>query len=387
MNIKEMAHGIQGYVAAVWQELHSDPELGYREFKTTELVSRELEKLGIPYRRTEPTGLIAELRGEKAAEGACIMLRADIDALPIQEETGLPFASRVPGAMHACGHDAHTSMLLGAARMLSELRATFAGTVRFVFQPAEELGSGAKSMIEQGAVDGVTAAMAMHVVSTIPENYLATRTGAVGAATGRFGLRIIGRGCHAAESGKGIDPIYAASVIVGELQAMPAREFSPFEPVVVSVCSIHGGSSFNVIPDCVEIEGTCRTFDPDVWSRLHEAIERTAVNTAAGLRCKAEVTFERIVEPLILDGRMCGILKDAALKITDSPAELVEAPLSMGAEDFSAYGAYVPLTWALLGAGSRYPLHSSRFYPREEVLERGSACYAQFALDALEQLN
>lgn len=265
MDIRAMAHEIQPEVVTFRRDIHQNPEEGLKEFRTTKKVAEELEKLGIPYRLTEPTGVIAEITGTKAASSKRVLLRADMDALTIQEETGLPFASQ-NGSMHACGHDTHTAMLVGAAKLLSRLRDSFAGTVRLVFQPAEELGVGADLMIAQGAAKDVDMGMALHIASFFPTHVLASRSGAWAAATDKFTIKVTG--CHGAGPNDGADPIYASAAIITQLQTMVSREFRPLDPIVVSVGSIHAGARFNVIPECAVMEGTCRCFDPEIWKQI-----------------------------------------------------------------------------------------------------------------------
>lgn len=386
MDIKMMAHEIQPEIIAFRRDIHEHPEPGLKEFRTTRKVAAELDKLQIPYRLTEPTGIIAEITGTKGESSKRVLLRADMDALTIQEETGLPFASQ-NGFMHACGHDTHTSMLLGAAKLLTRLRDQFAGTVRLVFQPAEELGVGADMMIAQGAAKDVDLGMALHIASFLPPHVLSSKSGPWAAATDKFTIRVIGQGCHGAGPDDGADPICAAAAIISQLQTMVSREFKPIDPVVVSVCSIHGGERFNVIPDDVVMVGTCRCFHPEIWKQIPAVMERIAQNVAAALRCRAEVTFERVTKPLNCDKKAYEILDGTVRKIIQDPSQWEEAPITMGGEDFAAFGECMPIVMAHLGAGPSYPMHSSRVCFQEDAFETGVACYTQFALDALEKLN
>lgn len=274
MTVKEMARQLQGEVISLRRALHAHPELSMQEFETTNRLAADLDALAIPYRRTAPTGLIAEIRGTGAESSACVLLRADMDALNITEETGLPFSSENPGIMHACGHDTHMAMLMGAVKILHRLRHEFAGTVRIVFQPGEEVGTGAEQMISQGAGDGVDMAMAIHIYSSWPTGVMKVRRGAVAASTDAFTIKITGKGCHGAAPHQGADPIYAGTAIVQQLQTMVSREFPPTDPVVVSVCKFHAGSRFNIIPEEAVLEGTCRTFSQSIWEQLPSVMER-----------------------------------------------------------------------------------------------------------------
>ena len=389
MDIRQLAHEIQEYVVAFRRELHKHPEESLKEFRTTDRVAEELDKLGVPYRRTDPTGLIAEITGTAGASGKIVMLRGDMDALSLQENTGLPFASENPGFMHACGHDTHTAMLLGAAKLLSGLKDCFAGTVRLLFQPAEEVAKGADLMIEQGAMEGVGMGMGIHIYPLNAVGELMTRPGYQFAATDQFIIRVKGKGCHGAGPHQGIDATYAAASIIVNLQTMVSREFDPITPLVVTVGSCHSGSRFNIVSGEAVMEGTCRSFDRAVYAALPEVMSRIAKNVAAGLRCEAEVEFIRLTQPLINDAHAVELGKRAAAKILKDPSLLTESPISMGGEDFASFTALAPCAFFQLGAGGpdSYPQHSDRVCYDEESFETGVAMYVQFALDALEELN
>ncbi|MGM9671386.1 MAG: M20 family metallopeptidase [Oscillospiraceae bacterium] len=387
MDIKKMAHEIQPEVVAFRRDLHAHPEKSLKEVRTTQKVAQTLDQLKIPYRLTTPTGLIAEIKGTKAESGRCVLLRADMDALSIQEETGLPFASQNEGVMHACGHDTHTAMLVGAAKLLNQLRDSFAGTVRLVFQPAEETAEGAKLMLEQGAAEGVDLGLGLHIHSDFPVGSIMIREGALGAAADKFTIRITGKTSHGAQPNAGADATYAAVAVVTQLQTMVSREFDPMTPVVVTVGSFHSGTRFNIVSGEAVLEGTCRCHDLDVWERLPGIMERIAKNTAAALRCEAEVTFERLTRPMINAKSVCQIARGAAEKIVDDSSLLLEDLQEMGGEDFSEFGEFIPVLMAKVGADSEYPMHSSRVCFHEEAFETGVAMYTQFAIDVLEKLN
>ena len=357
------------------------------EFRTTKRVAEEMDQLGISYRFTDPTGVIAEIKGTKGESDKCVLLRADMDALNIQEETGLPFSSEEAGKMHACGHDTHTAMLFGAAKILQQMRDQFAGTVRLVFQPAEEIGKGAQLMIDQGAAEGVNMAMSLHINAPWATGVMKVRKGPVAASTDGFTIEVIGEGCHGAAPQQGIDPVYASAAIIQQLQSMVSREFSPMDPVVVSVCKVTAGSRFNIIPEKAEIVGTCRAYSNEVWQQLPKVMERIVTHTAAALRCQAKVTFERITMPLICDAEAVDIMEGTIQKIMDDPSQFGEAPMQMGGEDFAAFGSCCPIVWVQLGGDGKAPMHSSHVNFDETALVNGMSCYAQFAMDALEKLN
>lgn len=389
MTIKEMAQAIQPEVVAFRRDLHQHPEPGFQEFRTTQKIAAVMDKLGIPYRLTEPTGLIAEIRGTQKESGRCVLLRADLDALPIQEETDLTFASENEGVMHACGHDTHAAMLVGAAKILNQMRDQFAGTVRCVFQPAEELGKGAEAMMAQGAANGADAGMSLHIYSLWPTGEIKMRRGYAAASTDKFTIKVTGKGCHGAGPDQGVDPIYASAAIIQQLQTMVSREFAPADPVVVSVCRIEGGSRFNIIPETVEMEGTCRAFSREVWEQIPVVMERIVSHTAAALRCTAEVTFDRVTQPLICDSALVDIMEGTIRKIADDASQYGEMPTQMGGEDFAAFGSCIPIVWLQIGASGEQgvPMHSSKVCFDENAFVYGTACYAQFAVDALEALS
>ncbi len=387
MNVLKLAKQIQPEVVEFRRELHAHPELSMQETETTCRVQRELDKMGIGYRKLNPTGLVAEIRGTQAESSHCVLIRADMDALNIQEETGLSFASENSGVMHACGHDTHTAMLLGAATLLNQQKHLFAGTVRLVFQPAEETGEGAKLAIAQGAADGAEMGMALHIYSDWPTGVLRARKGPAAASTDKFKITVTGKGCHGAAPNQGADPIYAGAAIVQNLQSMVSREFWPVDPIVVSVCQFHAGDRFNVIPETAVLEGTCRTFDHEIWEKIPEVMERIAQNTAAALKCEVKVEFDRVTMPLNCDARVADILKGAILKVVDHPSQFSESPIQMGGEDFAAFGDKIPIAWVQLGANGGAPMHSSKVNFDENAFPYGVACYVQFALDALHALS
>ena len=355
MNIKELANKVQPEVVAFRRELHRRPEESFKEFETTNKIAAKLDGLGIPYRRLEPTGLLAELKGGKP--GRTIVLRADIDALSVDEKTGLEFASEVPGMMHACGHDTHAAMLVGAAAVLDQVKEELCGTVRLLFQPAEEIAKGAKRVIEQGVLDGADMIFGIHILSQVPAGTIALRSGASASA----------------------------SAIVLNLQSIVSRELSPMLPVVVTVGKLVSGSRFNVVSGEAVMEGTVRCFDPDVHHRLPEIVSRVVKDTASAYRCEAEVTYEMLTEVLMNDPAATALVKAAAQKAAAAPQMVVDAPQTMGAEDFADYTLLTTASFAMLGGGGTYPQHSDHFVIEEGAFPTGVALYAQVAADFLAQ--
>lgn len=381
MDIRKMAHEVQDKVVAFRRDLHQNPEASLHEFRTTKKIAEALDALGVEYRLLDPTGVIAEIHGTKG-EGKTVALRGDIDALSIQEKTDLPFKSCVPGMMHACGHDTHASMLLGSVMVLNQLKDQFAGTVRFIFQPAEEVGKGAALAIEQGCLEGVDGIFGVHIGSMKECGMITSSAGPHHAATDRFVATIKGKACHGAGPQAGVDATVCGAATVMNLQTMVSREFSPMEPLVVTVGSFHSGSRFNIVSGEAVLEGTIRSFSREVHAQIPVVLKRIIEETAKTYRCEAEVDYEQITEVLINDADMVERGLASARKITD----LVEYDQKgMGGEDFAEYTKYVPGAFFSLGAGGTYPGHSDHYYVEEDAFEVGTAFYAQAALDFLAE--
>lgn len=380
MDIKKLAKEVFPYVVEMRRDFHSHPEPSFEEFRTTKRIAEELDAMGIPYRLFKPTGLIGEIKGGKP--GKCIALRADIDALSTVEKTGLPYASQNEGYMHACGHDTHTAMLLGAAKILMSVKDELCGTVKLIFQPAEELASGAKCIIEQGVLDGVDAAFGQHIFSGIPAGMLSISEGALLPAADYFKLTVTGKASHGALPDEGCDATVAASAIVMALQTISSREFSPLDPIVVTVGTLNSGARFNIISGEATLEGTVRIFNKDIHPRMPEIIERIAKQTAAAFRCDAELDYQFKTEILVNEPHMTTIARAAAGKLV---SEDMIAPFkrNMGGEDFAAYTAHVPSAFVSLGGGGDAPQHSDMFCIDESAMEIGTALYAQVAVDYL----
>ena len=380
MDIKQLAHEAFPYVVEMRRDFHRHPEPSFEEFRTTKRIAEELDKMCIPYRLFEPTGLVGEIKG--ARPGKCIALRADIDALTTTEKTGLPYASENEGYMHACGHDTHAAMLLGAAKILSSVKEELCGTVKLIFQPAEELASGAKHIVAQGALDGVDAAFGQHIFSKIPAGTLSLSEGALLPAADYFKLTVTGKSSHGAEPNEGCDATVAAAAIVMALQTISSREFSPLDPVVVTVGTLNSGARFNIISGEAVLEGTVRLFNKELHPHIPEIMERIAKQTAAAFRCTAELDYQFKTEILMSEPHMTAIARAAAEKLVP-PEKIAPFQRSMGGEDFAEYTAHVPSAFVSLGGGGEAPQHSDEFCIDESAVEVGSALYAQVAVDYL----
>ena len=381
MNFKNAAVENFDEVVAMRREMHANPEPSMGEFKTTEWVAGKLTEMGVPFKKLNPTGLIAEIKGGKP--GKMVALRADMDALEIKtENTGLPFAS-TNGFMHACGHDAHTSMLLGAAKILNEVKDEIPGTVRLIFQAAEEVAKGALLAMEQGALEGVDMIFGTHVFPQIPVGTMWVGDGATMAAVDLFKIKVKGRGGHGAMPETTADALVAAAAIVMNLQTMISRDLSPSDTAVCTVGMLHSGSRFNIIAGEAELEGTCRSFSREVHNQLPGIMERIAKNTAAAFKCEAELEFTVLTEVLMNDAEATSYARAAAEKVADSPELVTSMVPSTGGEDFAYYTTDAKASFMGIGIGGNYPLHSDYFELDEEAMKSGTAWYAQVAYDFL----
>lgn len=366
-------------VVAWRRHLHRNPEVSFAEHETAAFVAATLEGFGgaLELERPTETSVVARLRTGRP--GPTVALRADIDALPIAEESGVEFASERPGAMHACGHDGHTAMLLGAARELiaAELPG---GEVRLLFQHAEELApGGARDLVAAGAMEGVDFVYGCHLWAPLEFGKVAAVPGPFMAAADFFRLTITGRGGHAGLPHTAVDTIAAAAELVGSLQHIVSRRIDPLAPAVVTVGSLHAGAAPNVIPGRAELAGTTRSFDPGVRQRLPTLIEDIARGVCAAHGADFELDYQFGYRPLVNDARATEIVREAI-----GVAELVELDPIMGADDFSAYLERAPGCYAFVGAGGEYPHHHPRFRIDERALATGTRLHVQVALRALE---
>jgi amidohydrolase len=362
--------------------IHRRPELGFEERETAALIERELDSLGIERRRVAGTGVVGIIRGGR--HGRVVALRADMDALPIDERTGLPFASKIAGAMHACGHDAHTAMLLGAARVLSERRDAFQGTVVLIFQPAEEGPGGAEPMIAQGVLDDpkVDAIAMLHVDVRLNAGTIGITPGPVNASADELHLTIHGRGGHGAYPHNAVDAIPAAAAVVTALQNIAARETDPLGAVVVTIGTIRGGYRNNVIADSVEMTGTLRAFDPNVRDALQSRVERIANGVAGAYNATAEVNVVRGYPPVVNDS---GLAEEFTKYVREKTEIDVERPMpTMGGEDFAYFaqrtrGLQIRLGVRNESIGAIHSGHSPQFLIDEAALPVGVQTLVAFA--------
>jgi hippurate hydrolase len=375
---------------AVWRrDLHANPELGFEEHRTAEFVARKLAEFGCEvHRNVGRTGVIGVLQ---TGNGPSIGLRADMDALPIEEANDLPYRSRNPGRMHACGHDGHTAMLLGAARYLAETR-NFDGTVVFIFQPAEEGLGGARAMIDDRLFSRFPcdSVFGMHNTPGLAIGKFAIRPGVMMAGGAFFDVTVTGSGSHGARPEAGIDPVLAACHIVTALQAIVSRNLGPAETAVVSATAIQAGEAYNVIPQTAVIRGTARAFGKDVMQRIEHHLRRTAQGVAAGLGATAEVDFRALFAPLVNEPTEAELMADVAAEIVgEEHVDRNRSPV-MASEDFSFMleqrpGAYINIGNGEL-AGS-VPVHNPRYNFNDEALPIGATLYARVIEKKLPRLS
>ena len=341
-------------VIADRRDFHENPELGYQEVRTAGIVADRLRSLGVEDIRTgiAPTGVTGLIRGAKPGNGPTVLLRADMDALPILEENQVEYVSRNPGVMHACGHDAHTAMLLGTARILQDLRDEFSGTVKLLFQPAEELPpGGAKPMIDAGVMEDpkVDAAFGIHISQDTPVGQINVRSGPAMAAADRFRIVVHGKGGHGAQPDNSIDPIVIAAQIIMALQTLVSRTIDPTEEAVVTVGTMHAGIAFNVIPDTAEMGGTVRTFNAKNRDLLEQRIGEIASGIATALGGWVEYAYTRGYPATVNDAEMSQLVREEAAKVVGEDS-VVEPAMMMGAEDFSYFLEEVPGCYWFVGS-------------------------------------
>ncbi|RKN85202.1 M20 metallopeptidase family protein [Paenibacillus ginsengarvi] len=370
------------------RDLHRYPELSMEESETAAKVADRLRALGNDVKTgVGGHGVVAELAGAKP--GRLIALRADMDALPIMEESGEPFASTRPGVMHACGHDAHTAILLGAATLLAERKEQLSGRVRFLFQSAEEINRGARLMIEQGVLDGVDEIYGLHNLPTLAAGKVATRYGSLMGSVDRIEIALTGKGGHGAIPDQSIDPVVAASAIVMGLQSAVSREISPFDPVVVTIGSLQAGDTYNVIPHRSSLVGTIRTFSPNVQASMKERVTRIAGKIAEAYRCTAVVEYTEMTPVLVSDDD-CVSHVIRTVEETIGEDNRVEAAPTLAGEDFSLYLQRVPGCFFWLGSGPQegaeqsYGLHHPKFRIQESCLPLGASLLAAVAANRLK---
>lgn len=364
-----------------FEELHMHPELSYEEYETTERIKRKLAAAGIEILQIPlKTGVTAIVRGAKP--GKTYGLRCDIDALPIAEETDLPYKSKTPGKMHACGHDFHTAAVFGAALLLQERKEELQGNVKILFQPAEESSHGAETVLETGVFSDVTAIFGLHTAAYLPVGTLGIRAGSVMAAVDRFELNITGTGCHGGHPDEGVDTILVAASVIQAFQSIVGRNLNPFHTGVVSVTRINGGNTWNVIPDKVELEGTVRSMEKDDRIFIERRMREIAEHTAAAYGANAELLWYPGPPATVNEKAWSAFAQKVA---EESGFEVVPQRNSTGGEDFAFYLEKIPGCFINVGTGVGYPNHHPKFYADEAALTPAAEYLEKLLVEALRQ--
>ncbi|MBP0493375.1 M20 metallopeptidase family protein [Pararoseomonas indoligenes] len=381
--IAEEAAALMPALSAIRRDIHAHPELAFEEVRTAGIVAAELARMGIPHRTgLGKTGVVGIIEGGRP--GPTLAIRADMDALPIHEETGLPFASTADGKMHACGHDIHTATLLGVAEVLRGMAPMLAGRVALVFQPAEEVLGGAAAMIADGAAEGIDLALGFHNAPDMPVGETGFTRGACLAASDRFDLVVRGKSGHAAHPESAVDPIVAAAHFVAQVQTVVSREVDPLRPVVVTIGMFQGGATYNIIPERVHLKGTVRTLDEGTRDIAEAAIRRLCAGLETGFRVECALDYRRLVPPLVNhDSVLDRMLAAVTAQMGQAPAAGVP---SMGSEDFAEFAKLVPAAHLRIGSGApgrADKLHNAGYQPDEGCIAVGVQALSRAALEIL----
>lgn len=376
-NLRLEIRALQPVLVELRRRLHQQPELGFREYLTSELISQKLQAWGIEHQTgIAETGIVAIIKGNKP--GPVLGIRADMDALPIQEENEVSYKSRHDGKMHACGHDGHIAIALGTAYYLANHRDNFAGTVKIIFQPAEEGPGGAKPMIEAGVLKNpdVDAIIGLHLWNNLPLGTVGVRNGALMAATECFNCTIFGKGGHGAIPHQTIDSILVTAQIVNALQTIVSRNVNPLDSAVVTVGEFHAGTALNVIADTARISGTVRYFNPELGNLLPKRLEEIIAGVCASHGARYDLNYHRLYPPVINDNRIVDLVRSVASEVIETTAGIVPECQTMGGEDMSFFLQAVPGCYFFLGSANpnknlAYPHHHPRFDFDEIALGMG----------------
>jgi amidohydrolase len=385
--IKEKAAAVEVKVIELRHQIHQNPELSFAEKETSALAAAEMKKLGFEVRENIfGTGLTATFKNSSQPEARTLLIRADMDALPVEEKNNLDFKSKNKGVMHACGHDGHTAILIGTAMVLKELAHDFEGNLKFLFQPGEETSGGAEGMIKAGVLKNpdVDAALGLHLWGSTPEGVVEYKSGPFMASPDRFDLKIIGRGGHAARPQNTIDPIPIGAEIISVLQTIVSRKIDPLESAVISVCNFEAGSTHNVIPDEAVLKATVRSLKSEVRKELAANIEKVIKNICEIYGADYEFNYIFGYPPVVNDSELTKILAGAAEKVLGEDRVREKEKAEMGGEDFSYFGLEVPAAFYFLGIAPEDEIinhHQSDFKFNDSVLKDGVAVMTQTALD------
>lgn len=384
------------YVVGLRRYFHEHPETAREEYGTQQRIEQELDQIGVPHKRIAGTGVYAEIIGTKTytaqAKPRTLVLRADIDALPVKEESGAPYASQTPGKMHACGHDAHNSSLIGAARVLAAHRDLFAGTVRFTWQPGEEVGYGGRVIVDEGDIDGCDRSFGLHLASDVRAGKVAVTPGPNNASVDWFRISVHGLGAHVSTPQRGIDAAYIAAQIVVGAQALITRRTSPMDNVLIGIGKVTAGTAYNVVAQEAQLEGTIRVFKPEIRRQMKEQLENLAVRTAQIYGGSAETEWKDFTSPLINPEGPTAEVQKTAVSIFGKDNVITNRAPALGGDDMAEYILKVPGCYAYVGSGNPdFPNtcvahHNSHFDIDETCLRVGTGLYACYAVDYLNGL-
>ncbi len=391
----KQAQDLFPYTQAMRRDFHKHPELGFNEIRTGGIVAKELEALGIEVTKgVGKTGVVGFLEGSKP--GPTILLRFDLDALPINEDTGAEYSSENPGVMHACGHDGHTAIGLTVAKILNERKNELAGNIKFCFQPSEEGTNGeevggALMMMRDGVLEGpkVEKTLSLHLWNDKPVGWLHVAEGPVMAGADLFSIKLTGKGGHGAQPEVTVDPIVCASQIVTALQSIVARNIEPLKPAVISVTTLHSGTAFNVIPQTAELGGTIRTFEPEIRKKVHRRFEEIVRGTAQAMNCEVEILIKQVTAPVINNNNVAASVMNSAQNLFPQNEIASNPYLTMGAEDMGymqekADGCYFFIGSANAEKNLNFNHHHPKFDFDESALVNGAALMASAAADLLK---
>ena len=382
--LRDQVRAEKEYLVHLRRDFHRHPELALQERRTADVIERELDRFGVSHTRVGATGVLGILRGAKNGSGV-VALRADIDALPIQETNDVEYRSQTDGVMHACGHDAHTASLLGAAKVLSANRDRFGGEIRFLFQPAEETGKGAPDFIDAGALNGVERILGLHSAPDLALGTIGITPGLNNAAVDHFRILVHGKSAHVSTPQLGADALYAASQIVVAIQGLVTRRTSPVEPVILGIGTFSAGTTYNAIAEFAELEGTTRTISQKMRLQVREWIDQVARQTAHLSGAEAEVVWTDIASALINDPQVSREAAEVAKNLGNNIQIVTNRPLSLGGDNFAEYQREAPGCYAYIGtANSALPgtlnsLHNGNFDLDEDALVLGAGLYAEYA--------
>ena len=384
MKLSEQIRDEKEYLVRMRRDFHMHPELSLQEVRTAKVIEEELERFGISHSRIGATGVLGSLQGTGEGSGV-VALRADIDALPLVETNKAQYCSLTEGVMHACGHDAHIACLLGAAKVLAANRHSFGGEIRFIFQPAEEIGKGAADFIQAGSMEGAERVFGLHLAPDLPIGTIGVTPGLNNAAVDHFSIEVDGKATHVSTPQLGADALYAASQIIVALQGLVARRTSPVEPVIIGVGKFSSGTTYNAVPGSARMEGTTRTISEEMRMQIRKWVDEAAEQTAALSGAEARVIWTGITPALINDAQVSAEVKNVAEALGEKVKVITNRPLSLGGDNFAEFQRVVPGCYAYLGTANPEQentlnsLHNGNFDLDEEALVLGASLYARYA--------